>query len=76
MASPGVLGVLFCGGRGTRLGEITRFVSKSLLPIYDRPVFRFGLDLLENARGVDSILLLTNETNDEALSQLGYPTLI
>jgi len=70
------LGVLFCGGRGTRLGEITRFISKSFVPIHDRPVFRYGLDLLEKAPAVDEIVILTNDDNDAKFKTLGYPTII
>ena len=70
------LGILFCGGRGVRLGEITRFISKSFLPIYDRPVFRYGLDLLESANCIDEILILSNHDNNQELEKLGYPTII
>ncbi len=70
------VGVLFCGGRGTRLGEIAKFVSKSFVPIYDRPVFRYGLDLLETCSAIDEIVILTNPENDEKLRKLGYQTII
>lgn len=70
------LGVLFCGGKGTRLGEISRYVSKPFLPIYDRPALKFGLALLENSRYVDEIVILTNSENDNQARGLGYPTLI
>ena len=70
------LGVLFCGGRGTRLGELTKYVSKSFIPIYDKPVFKFGLELLERSKVVEEIVLLTNTENDERLNTLGYKTII
>jgi len=70
------LGVLFCGGKGTRLGEITKFISKSFIPIYDRPVFKYGLELLEKSKYIDEILILTNSENDEKFQQVGYKTLI
>jgi len=70
------LGVLFCGGRGTRLGKITQYISKSFIPIYDRPVFRFGLDLLEKSGNIDEIVILTNDDNDEKLKGVGYPTIV
>jgi dTDP-glucose pyrophosphorylase len=70
------LGVLFCGGRGTRLGEITNFISKSFIPVYDKPVFRFGLELLENSKKIEEIIILTNEENDSKLRQLGHRTII
>jgi len=70
------LGVLFCGGRGTRLDELTNYISKSFIPIYDKPVFKFGLELLERSKVVEEIVLLTNIENDEKLNTLGYKTII
>lgn len=70
------LGVLFCGGRGTRLGEITRYISKSFVPLYHRPVFRFGLELLEKSQYIDEIVILTNNDNNNKLQQTGYPTIV
>ena len=70
------LGILFCGGKGTRLGEIAKFISKPLIPIYDKPVFRFGLELLENSKRIDEIVILTNEDNDSKLRQTGYKTIV
>ncbi|MCU0285010.1 MAG: sugar phosphate nucleotidyltransferase [Acidobacteria bacterium] len=70
------LGVLCCGGRGTRLGEITRYISKCFVPVYDRPVFRFGLEMLENSRYIDEIIILTNDENDQKLRQNGHLTIV
>jgi NDP-sugar pyrophosphorylase family protein len=70
------IGVLFCGGRGVRLGEITRYISKSFVPVYDRPVFKYGLELLENSRYIDEIIILTNDDNDRKLKLTGHKTII
>jgi len=70
------LGVLFCGGRGIRLGEITQYISKSFVPVYDRPVFRFGLELLEKSEYIDEIVILTNNDNNEKLKKVGFPTIV
>ena len=70
------LGVLFCGGRGTRLGEITKYISKSFVPVYNRPVFKYGLELLENSKHIDEIIILTNDDNNEKLKQTGYNTIV
>ena len=70
------LGVLFCGGRGTRLGKITKYISKSFVPIYNKPVFKYGLQMLENSKQIDDILILTNDENDKKLRQTGYKTII
>ncbi|MBK6877025.1 MAG: NTP transferase domain-containing protein [Ignavibacteria bacterium] len=70
------LGVLFCGGKGTRLGNISEFVSKPLVPIYDKPVFMFGLELLQQSKLISNILILSNKENDSVLKKTGYTTLI
>ena len=70
------LGVLFCGGRGTRLGSITDYVSKALVPVYDRPAFSYGLALLEASSAVTDIIILSNRDNDLALRKAGMPTLV
>ncbi len=70
------LGVLFCGGRGKRLGEITKYISKTFVPVYDRPVFKYGLQLLDASVHIDEILILTNDENDEKLKHSCHETLI
>lgn len=70
------LGILFCGGRGIRLGEITRYISKSFIPIYNRPVFQYGLEMLEESKRIDEIIILTNEENDQKLKMTRYPSII
>ena len=71
-----LLGILFCGGRETRLAEITRYISKSFIPIYDLPAFRYGLALLESSKLINEIIILTNEDNDNKFKHLGYRTII
>lgn len=70
------LGVLFCGGRGERLGELTRYISKSFIPVYDTPVFKFGLSRLENSTLIKEIIILTNAFNDKALRKIGHRTIL
>ena len=70
------LGVLFCGGLGTRLGSITEYVSKALVPVYDRPAFMYGLTQLQASQRIADIIILSNRTNDGPLHKAGLPTLI
>lgn len=70
------LGILFCGGRGKRLGKITEYISKAFVPVYDRPVFMYPLAQLEASRQIDEIVILTNEENDAKLRRTGYRTVI
>jgi len=70
------LGILFCGGKGVRLGRITEYVSKAFVPVDDRPVFMYPLAQLEASQRIDEIMILTNVENDARLRQTGYRTLI
>jgi dTDP-glucose pyrophosphorylase len=70
------LGILFAGGRGTRLGEITRFISKAFVPVYDRPVFQYPLALLEACRSIREIVVLTNGENDAQFTAHGHRTIV
>lgn len=70
------LGILFCGGKGERLGELTRYISKSFIPVFDKPVFKFGLEQLEKSELVNEIIILTNRYNDKLLSGEGYKTIV
>jgi len=74
--SKGFLGILFCGGKGRRLATITDYISKALVPVYDRPVFMYPLAQLEASRRIDEIVLLTNTENGAKLQQTGYRTII
>lgn len=70
------LGILFCGGRGKRLGKITEYISKAFVPVCDRPVFMYPLAQLETSKQIDEIVILTNEDNDAKLRRTGYRTII
>jgi dTDP-glucose pyrophosphorylase len=70
------LGLLFAGGRGTRLGLITQYISKAFVPVYDRPAFMYPLAQLEASHDIREIVILTNEENDAKLKRLGHRTII
>jgi dTDP-glucose pyrophosphorylase len=70
------LGILFCGGRGERLGKITEYISKAFVPVYDRPVFMYPLAQLEASKQIDEIVILTNQENDTKLRLTGYRTIV
>lgn len=51
-------GIVLAGGNGTRLMPLTAVTNKSLLPVYDRPMIDYPLQLMRDA-GIDEALIIT-----------------
>jgi glucose-1-phosphate thymidylyltransferase len=51
-------GVILAGGMGTRLLPITKVTNKHLMPVYDKPMVYYPLQILVQA-GIDDILIVT-----------------
>ena len=54
-------GIVLAGGKGTRLGSLTKVVNKHLLPVYDRPMIYFPIMLLVN-NGIKNIMIVTDKS--------------
>lgn len=52
-------GIILAGGKGTRLHPLTEVVSKQLLPVYDRPMIFYPIEVFVKA-GIKDILIITN----------------
>jgi glucose-1-phosphate thymidylyltransferase len=51
-------GVVLAGGLGTRLQPLTRITNKHLLPVYDKPMVYYPIQMLVDA-GITDIMLVT-----------------
>jgi len=64
-------GVILAGGTGSRLRPLTNVVNKHLLPVYNKPMIYYPIEMLKSA-GVKDILVITgNHHAGEIFSHLG-----
>ena len=54
-------GVVLAGGLGSRLQPLTRITNKHLLPVYDKPMIYYPIQMLVDA-GVKDIIIVTGGT--------------
>ncbi|MFN3324220.1 MAG: sugar phosphate nucleotidyltransferase [Bryobacteraceae bacterium] len=55
-------GVVLAGGTGSRLYPLTKITNKHLLPIYDKPMIYYPIQILVDA-GIKDILIVTGGKN-------------
>src|SRR6201993_3548265 len=55
-------GIVLAGGTGSRLFPLTKITNKHLLPIYDRPMIYYPIQMLVDA-GIGDIMIVTGGRN-------------
>jgi glucose-1-phosphate thymidylyltransferase len=65
-----MIGLILAGGAGTRLGPVTKVVSKQLIPVFDKPMIFYPLSLMM-ASGIRKIVLIVTPRDI-----LSYKTLL
>jgi glucose-1-phosphate thymidylyltransferase len=64
-------GVILAGGSGSRLKPLTDVTNKNLLPVYDRPMLFYPIELMVEA-GITEVLIVTGpERTGDLLRALG-----
>lgn len=61
-------GILICGGSGSRLRPLTEIINKSLLPVYDRPLILYPLQVILDA-GIREIAVVSGTEHIDQMSQ-------
>ncbi|MBI4049740.1 MAG: NTP transferase domain-containing protein [Candidatus Doudnabacteria bacterium] len=64
-------GIILSGGYGTRLLPLTKVTSKQLLPVYDKPMIMYPLEILLKAGIKDILIIVAPDHAGDYLRLLG-----
>lgn len=62
--------VLLAGGRGTRLGELTREIPKPMIPLLGKPLLEYHIEWLKKY-GITDIWMTVNHLKEPIISHFG-----
>lgn len=65
------IGILLCGGVGSRLGQITKAIPKSLVPVYNKPLVDYQLELFRDL-GIKDVIVITRPDTKELFENYLY----
>ena len=55
---------ILCGGKGTRLGSLTKNIPKPLIPINGKPIISYIIDHIKNA-GIKDVIIASGYKSDK-----------
>jgi glucose-1-phosphate thymidylyltransferase len=64
-------GIILAGGMGTRMLPLTKITNKHLLPVYDKPMIYYPIQILVNAGITDIMIVTGGESAGDFLKLLG-----
>ncbi|MCU0680278.1 MAG: sugar phosphate nucleotidyltransferase [Planctomycetes bacterium] len=64
-------GIILSGGSGTRLSPLTKITSKQLLPVYNKPMIYYPLNILVKAGIKEILIIVAPERAGDYLRLLG-----
>ena len=64
-----IKGIILAGGKGSRLFPVTKVISKHLIPVYNKPLIYYPLELLIKAK-IKDILIISDNKNIKLLKNL------
>lgn len=67
-------GVILAGGTGSRLYPLTAVINKHLLPVYNKPMIYYPIELLKNAGITNIIIVLGGNSVGDFIHLLGDGT--
>jgi len=62
-------GIILAGGLGTRVGPVTKAISKQLIPLYDKPIIFYSLSILM-LMNIRKILLITKSEDIDSFKRI------
>ena len=62
-------GIILAGGLGTRVGPVTKAISKQLIPLFDKPIIFYSLSILM-LMNIRKILLITKSEDIDSFKKI------
>jgi glucose-1-phosphate thymidylyltransferase len=62
-------GIILAGGNGTRVGTATKYISKHLIPLFDKPIIFYSLSILM-LMNIKKILIITKPEDIQSYKKI------